>query len=297
MKVFITGGTGFIGKHLVNKLIQERLDVTILVRNSRRMRNNNKENKINFIAGDLSNFDTWKKDLINLKPDVCIHLAWEAIPNYSYKYSKKNLIMSLNLFDVLAKSGCKKIISSGSCWEYNRKKGKLSEDLTICPEKPFIAAKHSTHVMGRELSKEKNMDFIWTRFFYVYGPGQNRHSLIPHIINSIESGKQPEIKTPFSKNDFVYVEDVAKALLMILRKGSGITSYNIGSGHTTQIKDIIDMVYINRNSKERFIINNKKLSDSENIDFYADIEKISKEIGWHPEIGIEDGIKKTIDYF
>ena len=122
MKVFITGGTGFIGKYVMQKLIEEDYDISILCIEERLKKDFKNDNEIHLIKGDLSEIKEWEEKLKTFEPDVCIHLAWEGIPDYSYKYSVKNLIMSLNLFNVLADIKCKKIICSGSCWEYNRKR-------------------------------------------------------------------------------------------------------------------------------------------------------------------------------
>jgi len=295
MRVFVTGGTGFIGQHVVAKLLNDNHKVALLIRRNT-INSDETGEQLTIINGDLSKIDTWKNELANFEPDACIHLAWEGIPDYGYRYSIKNLFMSLNLFNILVENSCKKIITAGTCWEYNKKRGKIKENTNINPKKPFIAAKHSIHVMGRELAKENDMDFIWTRFFYVYGPGQNEHSLIPYIINSIKSRKKPNIKTPYSRNDFIYVEDLAKALSDVLKKGKGTVIYNIGSGYSTEIKDIIDMVYYYNNISKKYIPDIDIPKRSDLIDFYADISLINKEISWKPHTTIKQGIKKTVEF-
>jgi nucleoside-diphosphate-sugar epimerase len=294
MNILVTGGTGFIGQHVVKNIIKHNFDVIVLTRN-KYAEQVFKNKKVKLIDVDLSDAVSLKKRLFKFQPDMCIHMAWEGIPDYSCDMSVKNLFNSLNLFTILSETKCKKIICSGSCWEYNQKKGQLDEKITINPKNPFIAAKHSVHLMGKELAREKDMDFIWARFFYVYGPGQKSYSLIPHIINSVSSGKKPEIKTPLSKNDFVYVEDVAEALSMLLKRGKGITSYNIGSGHSTSVKDVVEIVCENYDFDYK--ISPDRQVNKSSTDFWADISKIKKEIGWIPETSIDKGIERTIEYY
>ena len=71
----------------------------------------------------------------------------------------------MSLFEGLVELGCKKIIYTGSCWEYGQNKGKLSEDFSIRPSKAFAAAKNALHWLGKKITKENNMQFIWTRLF------------------------------------------------------------------------------------------------------------------------------------
>lgn len=293
MNILVTGGTGFIGQHVVKNIIKHNFDVLVLTRNEY-AEQVFKNKKVKLIEVDLSDVISLKKRLFKFQPDICIHMAWEGIPDYSCNMSVKNLFNSLNLFKILSETKCKKIICSGSCWEYNQKKGQLDEQIHIEPDNPFIAAKHSIHLMGQEIAKANDMDFIWTRFFYVYGPNQKAHSLIPQIISTINSGGKLKIKTPHSKNDFIYVEDVADAILELLTKGKNGETYNIGSGYSTEIKEIIDLVYNHYNIDKKNTIEIKKPNDCSPVDFWADISKIKKDTNWEPKTSIKKGVEKTI---
>lgn len=282
MRIFITGGSGFIGTHVVSKLEK------------------NKKDKLFVLKENLTNIDKWQDNLKLFRPDVAIHLAWEGIPDYSVQMSLKNLEYGLNLFQVLAKTGCRKIIGLGSCWEYGQKQGKLCEDMPILPVNAFTAAKNTLHWLGREIALENRIQFIWTRLFYVYGPGQRKESLIPYLINCIEKGEIPKIKTFQAKNDYIYVEDVAEALIKIIEESKSNGVYNIGFGKAVSVNKICSTVYkqFYKNKKDDFckcrdhpLGENKHKPDN----FWADITKIKKEIGWKPRIDIKQGIQKTIE--
>lgn len=297
MRIFVTGGTGFIGTHVVRKLMEEEHDLLLLIQESEKPSFTDYHKKITAFVGDLSNIDAWKDVVKKFQPDVTIHMAWGDIPNYDYKTSMRNLIYGLNLIVMLAEIGCKRVLCTGSCWEYGQKSGKLDEDSVVKPSSAFTAAKHALHLMGREIARENHMEFIWTRLFYVYGPGQKSHSLIPHIITSIRLGNHPNIKTPHSRNDFVYVEDVAEAIsLLIVKKVKGEV-YNIGSGYSTEILHIINAVYRLYGFNERHLSESGKPADSPPVDFWADISRIKADVGWKPKFSIEKGIETTIEYF
>ncbi|GAI27441.1 unnamed protein product [marine sediment metagenome] len=237
MKLFVTGGTGFIGPYVVRELSKRGHKLLILL-NQPKSQPLDFPKTVEFIKGDLANIESWKPNVKNFQPDAAMHMAWEDIPDYSVKTSIKNLKYGLNLFQELAELGCKKIICTGSCWEYGQNHGKLSEDSPVRPSNAFAVAKNALHWLGREIAKENNMQFIWTRLFYVYGPGQRGNSLIPCIIKCVKEGKKPKIKTPTARNDFIYVEDVAKAIVAILEKCNQGTVYNIGSGYSTSIQQL-----------------------------------------------------------
>jgi len=298
MRIFLTGGTGFIGRYVVKHLEKEGCNILLLTRASKEnISPIMKSKKIKIVLGDLSDINKWKNKLKQFKPEATIHLAWEGIPDYGVKTSIKNLKYGLNLFEELAEIGCKKIICTGSCWEYGQNQGKISEDLPAKSLNAFTAAKNALHCLGREIAKENNIHFIWTRLFYVYGPGQRENSLIPYIIKCVKEGKELKIKTPSARNDFIYVDDVARAIVLILEKCYQSTVYNIGSGYSTSIQDIIKIVYSELNlqykSKEIFFNTENIYSDN----FWTDISKIKKEIGWEPKIDIKNSIKKIISFY
>lgn len=288
MKIFITGGTGFIGQHTIKKLLDGKHQLLILSRNANSV---SAKSKVSFIQGDLSNVNNWKDKLAIFRPQAALHLAWEGIPDYGMETSWKNLKQSVALFNLLVELGCKKIVVAGSSWECGgiTAIGKVIESDGFKPNNPFTSAKTAIHFFGSQIAKDKKIDFTWARFFYVYGPGQKSASLIPHLILSSQKGVYPELKNPNGGNDFVFVEDVARALKMILEKNfssADVRIYNIGSGKMTGVQEIANKIFPNKKIKA------KKIEG-----FYADISKVKKEIGWAPEIKIDEGIKKTVEYF
>ncbi len=292
MRIFITGGTGFIGKFVVRSLQKTKHQLLVLTSKKVNAAVFKSSRNLQVVMGNLGRLKQLEPVLRKFQPKLTIHLAWEGIPDYGVELSKKNLIYGLNLIELLGRIGCKVFIGSGSCWEYGATTGKINEGVIPKSFNPFTAAKLSLQLFGEHIAKQYGMKFIWMRFFYVYGPGQKPASLVSSLIQSAIARKTPELKNPSGGNDFIYVEDVAKAIVQVVRKSATIPNgiYNIGSGYLTGVQHIAELVMKQCGVTSKF---NKIKPQG----FYADISKLAKATGWEPRTSIEQGIKKTVNHF
>lgn len=278
MKIFVTGGTGFVGRPITARLKRQKHQLLILSRTV---------SGSDYLKGDLANIDQWRKELEKFRPDLIVHLAWEGITNYhSAENSLRNLTYSVNFLKTAAEIGCRSFLGVGSCQEYSRKEGKLNEALEPVPIDPFAFAKNALRFWGEKIAKEKEMQFIWIRLFYAYGPGQKANSLIPYLIRCIKEKQEPVIKNPLGGNDFIYINDAADLIALIIKKSKGRDGvYNVGSGKLTAVCEIMNQVY------------GKKDKYPKPKGYWADISKVQKEFGWRPKIDIETGVKKTLEFY
>jgi len=281
MKIFITGGTGFIGRHLVLSLIQ-KYSVLVLIRKEQEISINN--DNLKYILGTFSNIKKWETTVKHFAPDVIIHLGWEGIPDFGMEMSLKNLKYSNSIFNLAKKIECKTLISLGSCWEYKAPKGAINENYQIDSSSIFSAVKNLIRLNGNAVSADSDMNFYWLRVFYVYGPGQKKTSLIPHIIESLKKGREPEINNLLGENDFIYIKDLVSAINLIIEKRPSKNVYNIGSGYSTKIKEIISIA---KNKIDNSYVKNENT-------FWANINSIKKDLNWEPEYSIKEGIEETV---
>jgi nucleoside-diphosphate-sugar epimerase len=291
MNILITGGTGFIGKRLVDKLDFGKNKLLVITRNPEKVKYSK---RITPLKADLVKISKSKEAIKFFEPDAALHLAWEGIPDYGTDISIKNFNSTLSLINLLTDIKCKKIVATGSLWEYGSNKGKVSEDAPIKPFNAFTAAKHSINILGEQICKDKGVTFVWTRIFYVYGPGQRHGSLIPYLISCAKKNLQPEIRNPDASNDFVYVDDVADAIIRLLDKQVPAGTYNIGSGKLTKVSHIIKKInsYFGKSDYYKQV---KKNTEDSIYSLYADLKKINKASGWRPSKTIDEGIKETIE--
>ena len=122
MRILITGGNGFIGRHLVPLMHQHQL---LLI--SKQKVSFDQPN-LQHLSADLANPERWGGEVSDFSPNACIHLAWSDLPDYSFFKCRENLDINLKLLDLLTTTKCKKIFIPGTCWEYGDLQGKVCEN-------------------------------------------------------------------------------------------------------------------------------------------------------------------------
>lgn len=293
MRIFITGGAGFIGKHILKRLTSashELLLLSISETGSKLLCRYSR----NIISGNLQDIQKIKHDIINFAPELMIHLAWEGIPDFSYDVSKRNLDNSLQLMNfVTRETECKKIIVSGSCYEYGNRLGTCKESDGVNIDSIFAWAKYSLYSYTDYICRKQGIELIWFRIFYAYGPGQRKESLIPMLFETFRKGEIPPIKNPLNANDFVYNEDIAEAFNAAVDSPVPSGIYNLGSGSPTKVIDICEIIerHITGNNDITDIIRSKINGEPE-ISFRADTSKTREILGWKYKTAIEEGIRK-----
>ena len=299
MKILVTGGSGFIGKPVLKKLI--KFDEEIQIMNlSRSQASDDIEIKdyVHWLKCDLSDPETYIMQVTAFAPDVVIHLAWEGIPNFSLQQSMKNFTASIKLLEVVTSlESCKKIIVTGSCFEYSNKLGACKEIDKAVPKDYFTFAKKSILSFLELESNKRRITYCWARLFYVYGPNQRSGSLIPMLIDTLKKAKIPDLRTPKNANDFIHVSDVAEGIFNMVTKKITSGIYNLGSGISTPVTEISNMVELSllkTSSLTSQLIQNT-ITSEKSVDFWAEMEKTKKAIDWRPKISLSVGISNLVE--
>ena len=299
MKVLITGAGGFIGSFLARLLVNEGYEVHAIVRKSSNLwRIQDILPSIQLFSADLLDYEQVNAYLEKIKPEWCIHLAWYAVPG-KYLQSPENLNSlqaSLNLVSQLIEVGCKRFIGVGTCFEYDFSLGYLSESSPTKPLTLYAATKIALATTLSQLSAVTDMETVWVRLFYQYGPQENPNRLIPAIISSLL--KDEIVKTTEGEQirDFLYIEDVASALVEIARsKLTGIV--NIGSGKPITVREIA--LTLGTILAKTHLINFGALAYRSNDPMFicANNYLLKQETNWQIKYDLETGLKNTIDWY
>lgn len=289
MKIFFTGATGFIGQHILNLLLKSKHDVLCVSRSKL-----NKQNNIACIQSDLNSNDYYQT-VKSFKPDLTIHFSWEGIPNFDFTSSKRNLDISLQLVRFLySETSCRRFIFSGSCFEYGVKQGECVEsDFSQNNLSDFTWAKRSLSEYMRVISlKDSTLNYQWFRIFYAYGPGQKPHSLIPTIVSTIQKKGELKIRTPWNENDYIYVEDLAAAILESIDTKMQNGIYNLGSGKTDSVFAILKLIENQLHIDGAYSSTiEKNFPKNNNFDsFHANMSKTFKALKWRPSTSTQQGL-------
>ena len=239
MKIAITGATGFIGQHVRNVLAKTDNDVVLVVRYVERVGDKSAREEI--VAADLSQARTDWFELFG-RPDVVLHLAWGGLPNYMDCYHVDvELPTQLRFLTALIKSGLKKLVVTGTCYEYGISSGALSEDQETNPNTPYGIAKDRLRKELFELRSTQHFDLTWARIFYPYGEGQSERSIYSQLIRAISNNeKEFAIGSGTQMLDFIQVTTVAKALLAFVTEIKGIGLINVGSGDPQTVIEFVE---------------------------------------------------------
>ena len=228
MKIAITGATGFIGQHVRNALGKTDHDVVLVARRSEQAGEITGRESV--VVADLHQERTDWFELFG-KPDAVLHLAWGGLPNYMDEYHVEvELPMQSKFLKALIESGLRKLVVTGTCYEYGMSSGALSEDQETNPNTPYGIAKDSLKKEIFELQQSKNFDLTWARIFYPYGEGQSENSLYSQLKNAILSNQEFLMGNGRQVLDFIQVEKVASSLLSLLTSCTNLGVVNIGSG-------------------------------------------------------------------
>lgn len=242
-KVLVTGCTGFIGNHVVKRLLQEQCEVVATSAHEAKARQFNWFPHVTYIPFDLhaapgtgNYFEQFGK------PDALIHLAWEGLPNYrSLFHFEENLPAHYRFLKQLVTEGLTDITATGTCFEYGMQEGCLGETNQPQPANPYALAKDTLRRFLEELQKHQPFAFKWVRLFYMYGPGQNPNSLLSQLDKALEAG-EPEFRMSGGEQvrDYLPVEEVAENIVKIAlqQKVSGIV--NCCSGIPVTVKQLVE---------------------------------------------------------
>lgn len=239
MKIAITGATGFIGQHVRNVLAKTDNDVVLVVRHVKRVGDKSAREEI--VAADLSQARTDWFQLFG-RPDVVLHLAWGGLPNYmDYYHVDVELPTQLRFLTALINSGLKKLVVTGTCYEYGISSGALSEDQETNPNTPYGIAKDRLRKELFELRSTQHFDLTWARIFYPYGEGQSKKSIYSQLTKAISNNeKEFAIGSGTQKLDFIQVTTVAEALLAFVTEIEGIGLINVGSGNPQTVIEFVE---------------------------------------------------------
>jgi len=274
--IAVTGATGFIGRHVRKVLATSEYEVRLLVRDPKKVGLLAKNETI--VEADIGEEKSNWFEFSGF-PDAVIHLAWGGLSNYMDSYHvDTEFPRQLQFLTSLLNGGLKKLLITGTCYEYGLASGALSETDETKPNTPYGVAKDNLRKELFDLKSRISFDLVWARIFYPYGEGQVKSSLFSHLQDSIRVGEMEFlIGSGDQVLDFVDIQVVARALveLSVFAPNAGII--NIGSGKPMSVYDFVKGLIELSGANIRVVVGGRADRPYESSSFWADTNKFSSQ--------------------
>jgi len=314
MKILITGITGFAGSHLADYILEYHPDVEIfgLVRWRSRMENIlHILDKIVLVEADLKDIVSLKKCLADVIPDRIFHLAAQSFVPTSWRLPAEtfaiNSIGQINLFEaVLSLKLSPKIQVAGSSEEYgqvNSDEIPMKETNPLRPLSPYAVSKVAQDLLAWQYFKSYGIKTVRTRGFNHTGPRRGEVFICSNFakqIAEIEKGKHEPILyvgNLEAKRDFTDVRDIVRAYWLCLERGEEGEVYNIGTGKTCSMQEVLDILLSLSKVKVKIEVDPVRLRPSDVPVLLSDSSKFRKITGWEPKIPFRQSLEDLINYW
>ncbi len=311
--ILVTGGAGFIGSHLCERLFRDGIrvicidnfdsyyDPQIKIRNVEEIAKKFPE-LFELVTGDIRNPEHLNAIFQKNKLDFVIHLAARAGVRPSIAdpllYQDVNVRGTAVLLEACRKHGVKNLIfaSSSSVYGENQRVPFTEKDLDIQPISPYGATKRAGELLCYSYHHLYGMNIACLRIFTAYGPRQRPEMAIHKFTRLIDQGENiPVYGDGSSRRDYTYIDDLVEGILGVVRHHKGFEVYNLGESQTTSLKDLIRLI------EEAF----GKKANIEMLDFqpgdvsvtYADISKAERMLKYQPKVKMEEGIRRFVEWY
>jgi len=308
MKAFIIGAAGFVGKHLIDHLRDER-GWSIVVSKL-------PHEQINTAGVEIYDLDILDKNAVQtclqvIQPDCIFHLA--ALSSVALSWKEPGLTVdinikgSLNVLDaVRTLTKQPRVLLIGSGEEYGlvlQEEIPITEENNLRPGNIYAATKACQGMIGKIYANAYNMDIMMIRAFNHIGAGQAPMFVVSDFckqVAEIEAGKrEPIIRVGnlSAKRDFTNVRDVIRAYSLLMEKGKSGETYNVGQGVAISVDDILKIILANATRKIQIEIDPDRLRPVDIPIIEANIDKLTAITGWHPVIPLERTLVETLNYW
>lgn len=310
-KVLVTGADGFIGSHLVEKLLDEGCSIKAFVFynmfNSWGWLDNlprSKKEKIEVFSGDIRDPNGARTAVKGV--DAVFHLAALIGIPFSYhspdSYLSTNLTGTLNILQACRDYGVERVIVTSTSEVYGTARYvPIDEKHPLQPQSPYSATKIGADAIAESFYRSFDLPVVIARPFNTYGPRQSARAIIPTIITQLLNGcLQIQLGSLTPARDLNFVEDTCAGFISLARCDQAVgRAVNIGSGREIPVGDLAAMIINQINPKAEIVSVDlrKRPAKSEVERLVCDNTLIGKLTGWTPKVSLKEGLVKTIEWF
>ena len=309
-KVLVTGAAGFIGSHLVEALARDGAEVRAFVRyNSRNdygwleQLEEGLRDEVEIFRGDLANPEAVANAV--RERDTVFHLgALIPIP-YSYQHPREfveaNVVGTLNVLEACRRDSVRRLVHTSTSEVYGTAmRVPIDEEHPLNAQSPYAATKIAADQLALSFWRSFETPVVVARPFNTFGPRQSARAVIPTLITQALAREDVELGSTHPTRDFLYVGDLTRGFRRCAEvEGVEGEVINLGSGAEISIADLAEEVFrlVGREASLSFSEDRARPPGSEVERLLADTGKAERVLGWKPEVGLEEGLRRTIEWF
>lgn len=308
MRVFVTGGLGFIGSNFIDHVLENRPEITAVLNVDRcdycaRVHNVSRcsDPRYAYVQADITNISKMKRLFREFKPDVVVHFAAQSHVDTSFEnaeqYIHDNIIGTYTILECVKESGCRLVhISTDEVYgEVDLDETSNSETSVLNPTNPYSATKAGAELLVKAYGHSFGIPYVITRGNNVFGPKQYPEKVIPAFIDAMMKGNPCRIHGEGrSRRNFIYVDDVSRAVMTVLQHGKNGTVYNIGTRNEYSVLEMFDILReLVDPHATKVHVGDRPHNDKR----YAVDSTALHELGWSEQVPFRDAIQKTVNWY
>ena len=310
--ILVTGGAGFIGSHLVDKLLSENFRVVVVDNfndfyapeiKRANITAHSENSDFRLIEADISRREELNEVFAEERFDVIVHLAARAGVRPSLEnpvsYVESNITGTVNLLELAKDFGIKQFVfgSSSSVYGINSKVPFSEMDEIFQPISPYAATKAAGELLCHTYSYLYGIRTICLRFFTVYGARQRPDLAIHKFAKSISEGNTiPVFGDGTTRRDYTYIDDIISGVRAAMDYTASLHEiFNLGESHTVELRELIAL--LEKSLGKEAVIDRQPLQPGDVPQTYADISKAKRLLNYQPQTQIEEGISKFVEWF
>lgn len=301
--ILVTGAGGFIGSHMVRRLLGEGADVTILVKPETDLwRLNDVRDRLKIVHASLLDPVELRTALQEIRPKGVYHFAASNISSgvtaADSEVLNVNLLGTKHLIDNLGGIGYSFLVQTGSFTEYGPKNHAVAEDELCAPTELYSISKLGATLYGQAVARQQNKPIVTLRIFTPYGPRMQAERLVSSVARKVLLGQEIEVANPEITRDFIFIDDIIDLCLCAAERAKEVKGevFNCGNGIATTLKEIVSIIMSLTDSTSNIKWGMRPVLEYDATVWQADMDKVFRKLSWQPSVNLEQGLDATIKW-